>query len=162
MSSRLLTMKFMQRAAATTPASSPSTPKSEEQTSKRQKLSHNSPTTEQNIDALVDQAAIKKALAEEERKREEALVRNAAESGDARWVLTAPNAGAIRHNQVHTPLNVVQVGFAQIDSPNTGDGDTESQDSEHNSVQPFRRFNMDKKKARCFATRATAVPMDMN
>ncbi|KAK7749359.1 hypothetical protein SLS62_008211 [Diatrype stigma] len=156
MSSRLLTMKFMQRAAVSSTASSPSTPQSDEKSSKRRKLSH-SPSTPHNIDALVDQAAVKKALAEEERKREEALVRLAAESGDARWVLNSQKTGATRSSQVQTPLNVVQVGFAQIDSSDNADDHLGSPGAEHSSVQAIRRYNMDKKKA-CTFTIGTAVP----
>ncbi|KAI1247688.1 hypothetical protein MGN70_011579 [Eutypa lata] len=147
MSSRLLTMKFMQRAAASSTASSPSTPQSEEKSSKRRKLSH-SPSTQQSIDALVDQTAVRKALADEERKRQEAVVRNAAESGDARWVLNTQKTGATRSRPVQTPLNVVQVGFAQIDSSDNADGQVGSLGTDHGAIQPFRRYNMDKKKAR--------------
>ncbi|RYP81929.1 hypothetical protein DL769_001773 [Monosporascus sp. CRB-8-3] len=147
MSSRLLTMKFMQRAAATSStASSPSTPQSEEQPSKRQKVAH-SPATPQSIDSLVDQAAVKKALAEEERKRQEALVRHAAESGDARWVLDTKATRMTIGNEVQRPLNVVQVGFAQIDSSDNADDHIGSPDASHGPVQHFRRYNMDKKKA---------------
>lgn len=148
MSSRLLTMKFMQRAAASSTASSPSTPQSEEKSSKRRKLSH-SPSAQQSIDALVDQTAVRKALADEERKRQEAVVRNAAESGDARWVLNTQKTGATRSSPVQTPLNVVQVGFAQIDSSDNTDGQVGSLGTDHGAIQPFRRYNMDKKKV-CF------------
>ncbi|RYP15062.1 hypothetical protein DL765_005956 [Monosporascus sp. GIB2] len=135
MSSRLLTMKFMQRAAATSStASSPRTPESEEQSSKRQKVSH-TPATPQSIDSLVDQAAVKKALAEEERKRQEALVRHAAESGDARWVLDTGVTKMTTGNEVQRPLNVVQVGFAQIDSSDNADDHIESPDASHSPAQ---------------------------
>ena len=151
MSSRLLTMKFMQRAAATSTASSPTTPQSEEKSSKRRKTSH-SPAIQQTIDALVDEAAVKKAIADEERKREEALVRNAAESGDARWVLntTEQTGGATRNNKVQTPFNVVQVGFAQIDSPDHTDEQETLLDPSQPSSQHVWRYNMDRKEACTF------------
>ncbi|RYP90465.1 hypothetical protein DL770_003438 [Monosporascus sp. CRB-9-2] len=150
MSSRLLTMKFMQRAAATSSvASSPSTPQYEEQSSKRQKVSH-SPATPHSIDSLVDQTAVRKALAEEERKRQEALARHAAESGDARWVLDTQATKMTTGNEVQRPLNVVQVGFAQIDSFDNADDHIGSPDASHGPVQYFRRYNMDKKKACSF------------
>jgi hypothetical protein len=136
MSTRLLTMKFMQRAAASPPASSPTTPKSEEQSSKRRKVSHipASPT----VQSLVDKAAVERALAEEERKRDEALLKHAADAGDARWVLDIQHKGANPTDRVTTPLSIVQVGFAEIDSVDA-DSDTE--------YHPVRRYNMDKKKA---------------
>ncbi|RYP69253.1 hypothetical protein DL771_006221 [Monosporascus sp. 5C6A] len=143
MSSRLLTMKFMQRAAATSStASSPSTSQSEEQSSKRQKVSH-SPAPPQSIDSLVDQAAVKKALAEEERKRQEALVRHAAESGDARWVLDTQATKMTTGNGVQRPLNVVQVGFAQIDSSDNADDNIGSQDGSYSPAQNNRGSDSD-------------------
>ncbi|PYI01141.1 hypothetical protein BO78DRAFT_25364 [Aspergillus sclerotiicarbonarius CBS 121057] len=89
MSSRLLTMKFMQRAAATNAAreaSQPTTDDSKVSTPpKRQRLSTgpiDSPGTPQS-----DLDAISAALAEEEEKRREALARQAQDSGDTEWVL---------------------------------------------------------------------------
>ncbi|XXH05043.1 metalloprotease [Hypoxylon texense] len=116
MSSRLLTMKFMQRAAAF-PSSSPTAPDTDEQASKRRKVTHK-PTAHENKDPAVqiNQAAVQAAIAEEERKRQEALVKHAAELGDARWVLDIPDKAAGPGHAIQTPLNVVQVGFAQIDS----------------------------------------------
>lgn len=153
-------MKFMQRAAASSTTSSPSTPKSEDQSSKRRKLSH-SPAAQQSVDALVDQAAVRKALAEEERKRQEALVRHAAESGDARWVLHTQQAGATKSSQVQAPLKVVQVGFAQIDFSDNADDRIESAEDSQTPIQAFRRYNMDKKEACSFNTGATAVPVEV-
>ncbi|KAF3022463.1 hypothetical protein E8E14_009798 [Neopestalotiopsis sp. 37M] len=125
MSSRLLTMKFMQRAAATSsPASAPSTPASDD-SSKRRKISHR-PSNNDELEVQVDRKAIQAAIEEGERKREEALIKHAEELGDARWVLNVPNlstSGAAAPN----PLRVVQVGYAQIDSPDTsGDDDADS------------------------------------
>ncbi|KAI9868881.1 MAG: hypothetical protein M1830_005498, partial [Pleopsidium flavum] len=81
MSSRLLTMKFMQRAAASSP-SSPQTP--EQSSPKRQKLfNDSSPAT-----PSADLQAIQAALAVEEAKRSEALERQAAEAGESKWVLS--------------------------------------------------------------------------
>ncbi|KXJ94504.1 hypothetical protein Micbo1qcDRAFT_44430 [Microdochium bolleyi] len=145
MSSRLLTMKFMQRAATTPTTSTPSTPASEEQSSKRRKVTHQ--PEDDGIAAMVDHKAVQLALAEEERKRHEAVLRNAAEAGDARWVLSTPKQESFAVKPV---LNVVQVGFAQIDSPNIKagyDSDESASDSEA-AVQPFRRFNMEKKKVK--------------
>ncbi|KAH6653992.1 hypothetical protein BKA67DRAFT_535336 [Truncatella angustata] len=132
MSSRLLTMKFMQRAAATSSpasASNPSTPVSEESSSKRRKISH-SRSSKQDPDVLVDRQKIQAAIDEDERKREDAIVKRAAELGDARWVLDVaglsnPSAAATK------PLQVVQVGYAQIDSPDNSEDDSEPADEAH-------------------------------
>lgn len=140
MSSRLLTMKFMQRAAASAPT--PTSPSNEDQSSKRRKVSHGT-SADIGVDSLVDQQAIQAAIDEGEKKREEALVKHAADSGDARWVLDVPpNVPGLGGN-AQTPLNVVQVGYAQIDSVDASDQDADSL----GTSQPFRRYNMkDKKK----------------
>ncbi|ORY69719.1 uncharacterized protein BCR38DRAFT_90895 [Pseudomassariella vexata] len=143
MSSRLLTMKFMQRAAVSpSPASSPSTPKSEEKSSKRRKISHGTPSTATVAEPQIDRVAIQAAIDEGERKREAAIVKQAAELGDARWVLDVQNPATRR---VETPLNVVQVGFSQIDSSKAAEDEDSTDDSDHH-VQHFRRYNMEKKK----------------
>ncbi|KAI1492446.1 hypothetical protein F5X96DRAFT_377550 [Biscogniauxia mediterranea] len=141
MSSRLLTMKFMQRAAAS-PSSAPSTPNSEEQSSKRQKTSH-SVTPQQDVNSLVNQRAVQAAIAEEERKRQEALLQHAAELGDARWELDIPPKA--QNPQHARPLNVVQVGFAQIDSPDAAGDDSDSTDVAQVKPQALQRWNMGKK-----------------
>ncbi|KAI0858879.1 hypothetical protein F4860DRAFT_282827 [Xylaria cubensis] len=142
MSSRLLTMKFMQRAAASTP-STPSTPPSNDQSNKRRKVSHNT-TPQENVDTLVNQAAIQAAIAEEEKKVESALLKRAEELGDAHWVLDVPpQAGG---HTVRTPLNVIQVGFAQIDSSDILGNESDPAGTLHESVPALRRYNMDKKK----------------
>jgi hypothetical protein len=150
-------MKFMQRAAASTPSPALSTPVSEDNSkpNKRRKVAHAHESTlqQQNVDSLVDNAAIKAAIAEEEKKVEVALLRRAEESGDARWVLDVPEPAASRTTQ--TPLNVAYVGYAQID--NSPD-DTESADHPHESVPAIRRFNMGKKKVRsCSHTQTYAA-----
>ncbi|RDW65429.1 hypothetical protein BP5796_10121 [Coleophoma crateriformis] len=111
MSSRLLTMKFMQRAAASSPTS-PSTPG--EPSSKRRKVADDSPSRF-NVEALADQRAIQAAVADEEAKRQAALERQAAEAGDTRWVL---NFGDGRDSRAPTTpaLRIVQTGFANLDN----------------------------------------------
>lgn len=152
MSSRLLTMKFMQRAVASpsSPSSATSTP--DDQASKRRKVSHN-PAKRDNTDSLVhiDQSAVQAAIAVEERKRQEAVVQNAAKLGDAHWVLDMPEKTANSNRGIQTPLNVVQVGFAQIDSHiDTSDAagfdDFEPTDASHIRTPMVRRYNMDSKK----------------
>ncbi|OKL64540.1 hypothetical protein UA08_00481 [Talaromyces atroroseus] len=78
MSSRLLTMKFMQRAAASA-ADEPETP-----SPKRQRLSSSS-RAESTPNS--DLEAVNAALAAEEQKRAEAVARQAAEAGETNWVL---------------------------------------------------------------------------
>lgn len=153
MSSRLLTMKFMQRAAAASPSSpsspTPSTPLPNDQSNKRRKVAHDA-APQQNVEALVNQAAIQAAIAEEEKKVEHALLKRAEELGDARWVLDI--SGQAKDRTAQTPLNVIQVGFAQIDSFDAVGNETGSPDIPHHSVPALRRYNMDKKKVRSTST----------
>ncbi|TVY32939.1 hypothetical protein LSUB1_G007804 [Lachnellula subtilissima] len=112
MSSRLLTMKFMQRAAAS-PPSSPSTP--DEPPTKRRKKGTDSSPSKFDVDALADQRAIQKALADEEAKRQAALDRQAAEAGDTRWVLSFEDQKQTAASSA-LALRVVQTGYANLDS----------------------------------------------
>ncbi|KAF3064840.1 hypothetical protein GL218_01611 [Daldinia childiae] len=151
MSSRLLTMKFMQRAVASPSSPSSATPTPDEQASKRRKVSHNQ-SKRDSIDSLahIDQSAVQAAIAEEEKKRQEAVVQNAAKLGDAHWVLDIPEKTTNSNRGIQT-LNVVQVGFAQIDSHiDTSDAagfdDFESADASHVRTPMVRRYNMDNKK----------------
>ncbi|KAI5864461.1 hypothetical protein GGS23DRAFT_447924 [Durotheca rogersii] len=148
MSSRLLTMKFMQRAAALSSAPTNAQP-TLEQASKRRKLDQKY-TRRSNADSLVqiDQDAIKAALAEEERKRQEALLKHAAEHGDAHWILDILDKGPASKPDSHqTPLNLVQVGFAQIDSADTTGSDAELTDVEDDSAPVVKRYNMGNRQA---------------
>ncbi|KAK3340912.1 hypothetical protein B0H65DRAFT_510949 [Neurospora tetraspora] len=163
MSSRLMTMKFMQRAAATaataSPTDKPSTPKTEDEgPSKRRKHSHASKTSTPNPEAdqaLFDQKAIQAALEEEEKKRQAAIEKRAAELGDSHWVLpgasVAPKAGA------RPVLNVVQVGFAQIDYSGNASDDDDAPAAVPTTAR-FRQFNM-KKKA-CFDSDSSGSDSD--
>ncbi|KAJ5641887.1 hypothetical protein N7490_005887 [Penicillium lividum] len=94
MSSRLLAMKFMQRAAASKAHATPdkiSSPSPEDETyspkRQRQSTDPNSPSTPQS-----DLDAIAAALAAEEQKRQEVMARKAAEVGETQWVLDMPAA----------------------------------------------------------------------
>ncbi|KJZ78998.1 hypothetical protein HIM_01771 [Hirsutella minnesotensis 3608] len=113
-SSRLLTMKFMQRAAAS--ASSAGTPESEGSSKKRR--IDRSPVPGK-INAHIDHAIIKAALDEQEATRQAALEIHT--STDTHWtldnVVTADKTAS-------TPLNVVYVGYADLDSSNES-GDNE-------------------------------------
>jgi hypothetical protein len=113
MSSRLLTMKFMQRAAASSPT--PLSSASDEPSPKRQKHNSDSPgRSTLNVDVLADQRAVQAALVAEEAKRQAALDRQAAEAGDTRWVLNfegPENSGAGQNGA----LRIVPAGYANLD-----------------------------------------------
>jgi len=117
MSSRLLTMKFMQRAAASSPIASPSTP--EQPSPKRQKTGDSSPV-EFDVNALANHQAITAAIASEEAKRQIALDKQAAEAGDTRWVLNFEQDSKRSNGKQKNALQIVQTGFASIDRGSVG------------------------------------------
>lgn len=157
MSSRLMTMKFMQRGEIlNSPASdsgSPMTPKTDDEegsAAKRRKLSRASAPNTPNTPAapLYDQKALQAAIAEEETKRLAAIEKRAAELGDSHWVLDTVSASS--KSGPHRSLNIVQVGFAQIDSSGTSEENTDSPGTgSQPAPAPFRQFNMKKAKV-CF------------
>ncbi|EOD51227.1 putative zinc knuckle protein [Neofusicoccum parvum UCRNP2] len=113
-SSRLLTMKFMQRAAASQPSpkDAPSTPTGPP--TKRQRTSAaSSPATPSDRDA------INAAIAAEELKRNQAIERAAAEAGETRWVLSfrEPEKEARQRDA----LRVVSAGYAELDNEDESD-----------------------------------------
>lgn len=171
-SSRLASMKFMQRGAAaaaaagSSPASaSPATPiTATDDTSgsaKRRKTSHTPSAgapgaeTSSPATALFDHAAIKAAAEEENRRNQAAIERRAAELGDSHWVLEgAANLPAPRGAKA--PLRVVQVGFGEIDRTIAADGDNGEDEDDDDPfgmgssapAQPrIMRFNIKKPKA---------------
>ncbi|KAM7209247.1 hypothetical protein V8F20_000585 [Naviculisporaceae sp. PSN 640] len=156
MSSRLLTMKFMQRGAAlNSPASdsgSPTTPRTDEEgsASKRRKFSKASAPDTPNTPStpLYDEKALKAATEEEEKKRQAAIEKRAAELGDSHWVLESVPAPS--KTAAPRALNILQVGFAQIDAAVISG---EYPDSPEGGAMPaparFRQFNMKKKAKVC-------------
>ncbi|POS73454.1 hypothetical protein DHEL01_v208156 [Diaporthe helianthi] len=132
-SQRLLTMKFMQRAAAAAASpSSPSTPTSDDgRASKRRKTSGQSPMTPQTPSYVIDHKAAQVAREEEERKRQEHAARQAEKLGDSHWVLDAAKLPG-PDQQAGKVLNVVQVGFSQIDS-RRGEEDEQAGESSNDS-----------------------------
>ncbi|KAH7170555.1 hypothetical protein EDB81DRAFT_170255 [Dactylonectria macrodidyma] len=116
-SSRLLTMKFMQRAVAS--ASSAGSPDSELHSAKKRKLGES--PSEGRINLNIDQATIKAALDEQESKRLSALEKHVV--ADTHWVLNNAWAGS-KATDASTPLKVVYVGYGDIDSSNES-GDNE-------------------------------------
>ncbi|CCF35572.1 hypothetical protein CH063_07324 [Colletotrichum higginsianum] len=109
-SSRLLTMKFMQRAATSgsAPESSPDEP-----SSKRRKF-QNSPLT--GDFHSFDQAAVQAALKQQEAKRLAALEASRAELADTHWVLDGSWGSTTATEDA--PPNIVYVGYADIDDAN--------------------------------------------
>ncbi|KAH8845211.1 hypothetical protein MCOR27_009695 [Pyricularia oryzae] len=153
MSSRLLSMKFMQRGIAnSSTASSPTTPHAEDtaRASKRRKsegpLSPALNRGQASGDAKLDEKAVQAAIADEERKRQAAIAKQAAELGDTHWVLDFPAASpASTARKTKAPLMVVQVGFAQIDTADKGDDEVYAGPSPGGAH--IRRFNMKPKKS---------------
>jgi hypothetical protein len=159
MSNRLAAMKFMQRGAAAaaaaaatrTPEASPAaTPRSDASSTKRRKMSHTpSSAAGSPAAAFYDNQAIKAAVEEEEKRNHAAVERRAAELGDSHWVLEGAATTPARGSR--PLLNVVQVGFTQIDhAAAAGGGDDDDDPFDMGSVpaQPqFQRFNMKKSKA---------------
>ncbi|KOS19221.1 hypothetical protein ESCO_000722 [Escovopsis weberi] len=120
-SSRLLTMKFMQRAVASSASSSssPASPDTDPQSSsKRRKLQHNPSPAQSRLHAQIDEAAIKAALEDQEAKRQAALSQHLA--ADSHWVINPSliKPGASAAKTTPAPLNIVYVGYGDIDSGN--------------------------------------------
>ncbi|KAK2062652.1 hypothetical protein LY76DRAFT_613506 [Colletotrichum caudatum] len=108
-SSRLLTMKFMQRAANSAPApeSSP-----EEPSSKRRKF-QNSPLS--GDFHSFDQAAVQAAMKQQEATRLSALEASRAELADTHWVLDGDWGKPTEAEAAAAAPNIVYVGYADID-----------------------------------------------
>ncbi|KAL8722811.1 MAG: hypothetical protein Q9225_000760 [Loekoesia sp. 1 TL-2023] len=108
MSSRLLTMKFMQRAAASSTPSTPQTP--EGPPSKRRRTSNDeSPVTNPGTDAQAFQAAADA----EDAKRVAAIERLAAEAGETKWVLSTVDTE--QSNGTNKKLRFFTAGYSDID-----------------------------------------------
>ncbi|VUC28319.1 unnamed protein product [Clonostachys rosea] len=139
-SSRLLTMKFMQRAAAT--ASSPTTPGSDtdSHSAKKRKLGHES-AAQAKLIANIDKASIQAAIDDREAKRQAALEKH---SGlDTHWVLDTNWDKKPLGKPQSQPIKVVYVGYGDIDS-----SDDESQDDPkcgRTSTKNYKQAPADKK-----------------
>jgi hypothetical protein len=79
-------------------------------------------------------------MEEEERKRQVAIEKQAAELGDSRWVLDLRSPTLGDGSSGKGSLDVIQVGFAEIDSPGTAEEPSSA------SQQQIRRFNMKRHK----------------
>ncbi|KAF7125475.1 hypothetical protein CNMCM5793_001714 [Aspergillus hiratsukae] len=118
MSSRLLTMKFMQRAAATAASKEvPQTSSAEQSTTstpKRPRLSSEGLSQSPGATQSSDLEAISAALAAEEEKRREALARQAADAGETEWVLDYSGAEDTGNEYASPPL-VIAAGSLDAD-----------------------------------------------
>ncbi|WPH03835.1 Hypothetical protein R9X50_00671800 [Acrodontium crateriforme] len=122
MSSRLATMKFMQRASGATAA--PSTPGGQPP-SKRQRLSSGSFNTSPSTPKS-DAQAIQEAMASEERRRTAALDREALDRGDTKWYLSFQSP---QTPTTESPLRIVSAGFSALDAV-YGQKEVESEDDD--------------------------------
>ncbi|KAK1067529.1 hypothetical protein LTR74_006390 [Friedmanniomyces endolithicus] len=122
MSSRLLTMKFMQRASAS-PSSAPSTPS--EPASKKQRMSNGSYNRPSPSTPRTDAQVVQEALASAERKRSEALDREAADRGETKWYLSVKQPQTPAQE---SPLQIMSAGYSMLDS--TGIARERSSDEE--------------------------------
>lgn len=111
----------MQRAIASGPSSG--SPESETHSSKKRKLNDSSPSG--SVGAKFDQASVDAALQSQEAKRRAALQQHS--SGDTHWVLDTKLENTKASKPAKAPLNIVYVGYGDIDSSNEdGDGEDAS------------------------------------
>jgi hypothetical protein len=147
-----MTMKFMQRAVAseTSSPASITSPASDiegsaKSSGKRRKTA-DTPNDSPAGKPLYDEKAFKAALEEEDKKRQAAIEKRAAELGDEHWVL--PEARLPKSDaKQRVTLNFVQVGFAQIDGGRAEDADNDDEEIPGRSEygKPRRlQFNMNK------------------
>ncbi|TKA81611.1 hypothetical protein B0A55_03554 [Friedmanniomyces simplex] len=148
MSSRLLTMKFMQRASAS-PSSAPSTPS--EPPSKKQRMSNGSYSSASPSTPRTDAQAVQEALASAERKRSEALEREAADRGETKWYLSVKQPQTPAHE---SPVRIVSAGYSTLDSTGTArerssdEGETEPARPSIAGRRSFGNFRQTVKKQR--------------
>ncbi|KAJ3495987.1 hypothetical protein NLG97_g2995 [Lecanicillium saksenae] len=130
-SSRLLTMKFMQRAIASN--STATTPESEKSSSKKRKLDHGSPAGRLSMD--FDQASVDAAMQAQEAKRKAALQQHA--TGDTHWVLNTKFEKPAAVKAAKAPRRIVYVGYGDIDSENeSGDGEDSAAIGRTSTIKP--------------------------
>jgi hypothetical protein len=108
----------MQRSAAKSTASSPSTPNGPP--SKRARLSNGASAP--GTTGTSDHEILQSALAAEDKKRQEALDKAAQYTGETKWVLSFKDT---LEGQQKTSLRVRQAGFAEIDAEGTSEDDEE-------------------------------------
>ena len=112
----------MQRSAAKSASSSPSTPGGPP--SKKARLSNGSAAPR-----TPDLDILHAALVDEEKKRQEALDKAALHTGETKWVLSVQEPVT---NTPHDAITVRQAGFAEIDAHD------ESTEEEEEEARPMR------------------------
>jgi len=117
-SSRLLNMKFMQRAAANSAAS---TPGSDSDAHSAKKRKHGHMSKNDAIDFKIDQASIQAAVDEREAKRQAALAQHG--GNDTQWVLDTSLAQPSQESAA-LPRKIVYVGYGDVDTSDDEDQDT--------------------------------------
>jgi hypothetical protein len=124
MSSKLASMKFMQRGAASSPSSA--TNSTDERSSKRQRTSSGFSSR-----GTSDDQVIQAALQAEEAKRAQLLDRQAAEAGESKWVIDTPR-------KVANPVGftVVSAGYSVIDAHKEDAQDDEERKEEAAAQRP--------------------------
>ncbi|RHZ54515.1 uncharacterized protein CDV56_107530 [Aspergillus thermomutatus] len=150
MSSRLLTMKFMQRAAATAASKeTPQTSSAEEPTTptpKRPRLSSEGISQSPGATQSSDLEAISAAIAAEEEKRREAIARQAADAGETEWVLDYSGAEDTGNEYAAQPLVIAADSL-----------DADDDDLVYGGRQAYGNF---KRKNKIEYTDASADPTD--
>ncbi|KAL8711756.1 MAG: hypothetical protein Q9220_003927 [cf. Caloplaca sp. 1 TL-2023] len=105
-------MKFMQRAAALSPQSSPQSP--DRPPSKRQKISYRQPQSSVQDDHA---AAFQIAAQEEAAKRMAAIEQVAARAGETKWVLSTVDDERRDdvEEEMRTKIRFLNAGYSEID-----------------------------------------------
>jgi hypothetical protein len=117
----------MQRAAAASaPNSTASTP--DGRPAKRQRLSKGSSAATPTPFSPSESEAILAALAEEERKRNEAIEKQAAAAGETKWMLNIVEPP--HWKAANTGLQVEYVGWSAIDASDSEDNEPDSDEEE--------------------------------
>ncbi|KAK5166444.1 uncharacterized protein LTR77_007987 [Saxophila tyrrhenica] len=133
MSSRLATMKFMQRSTG-----SPSSPRTPDQPSgKRQRMSNGSYNS---TPASTDAQRVEEAIATEERKRAEIAEREAAGRGETKWYLSFKEPPVSQQSE--SPLRIVSAGYSALDAAGRerSSEDEGEEDSVRRQMQGRRSF----------------------
>jgi|SRR5579871_1699912 len=124
----------MQRAAAASvPNSTASTP--DGRPAKRQRLSKGSSSATPTPFSPSESEAILAALADEERKRNEAIEKQAAAAGETKWTLNIVEPP--HWKTANTDLQVEYVGWAAIDA-----SDSEGNESDNEEEEDVPKRNM--------------------
>ena len=127
-------MKFMQRAAAS--ASSNASADSEVPSSKKRKMDHS--PAQGRINPNIDQALIKAALDDQEATRLAALQKHS--TADTHWILNTTLDGSQNKKRAKAPMNVVYVGYGDIDSSNeSGDNEEDPATGRTSTRKPSKK-----------------------